>query len=446
MPTINYQKKNTEQKEIVNVFWFRRDLRLNDNAGLYHCLRSGLPVIPVFIFDTEILDQLNDRNDRRVEFIHRSLMDIQLKLASLDRSLMILHGSPKSVWRKLIKDFRIKSVYMNHDYEPYAISRDNEIRTLLRKNGIEFHSYKDQVIFEENEIVRENGHPYSVYTPYRKKWEYRLSIKDLTGYPSEQLIDHFHVMKPEKIPDLGRLGFVKSGFIYPEKIIHDEIITDYESKRDFPGIRGTSGLSVHLRFGTISIRYLVKKALELNETWLSELIWREFFMMILWHFPKVINEPFRKKYKNIPWRDDPEGFERWRDGKTGYPIVDAGMRELNQTGLMHNRVRMITAGFLTKHLLIDWRKGERYFAEKLLDFDLAANNGNWQWAAGCGCDAAPYFRIFNPLIQAKKYDADLMYIKKWVPEVETLDYPSPVVEHSYARNRALDVYKSALIE
>ncbi|MGD9898996.1 MAG: deoxyribodipyrimidine photo-lyase [Calditrichaceae bacterium] len=443
---MNNQKNESENSEIVNIFWFRRDLRLNDNAGLYHCLESGLPVIPVFIFDTEILNQLNDRNDRRVEFIHDSLMDMQSKLALSGRSMLILHGSPESVWRKLIKKFRIKSVYMNHDYEPYAISRDGNIKTLLKENGIDSHTFKDQVIFEKKEIVRENGHPYSIYTPYRKKWENRLSIKDLTEYPSDQLIDHFRVMRADKIPDLSQLGFVKSGFTYPEKIIIDEIIADYESKRDFPGINGTSRLSVHLRFGTISIRYLVKRALELNETWLGELIWREFFMMILWHFPKVINAPFRDKYTNIPWRDDPEGFERWRAGKTGYPIVDAGMRELNQTGFMHNRVRMITAGFLTKHLLIDWRKGERYFAEKLLDFDLAANNGNWQWAAGCGCDAAPYFRIFNPIIQAKKFDAGLKYIRKWIPEFETADYPKPIIEHPYARNRALDVYKSALME
>lgn len=379
-----------------------------------------------------------------MEFIHNSLMDIQSKLVSSGRSLLILHGSPESVWRNLIKKFRIKSVFVNHDYEPYAIRRDNTIKTLLLDNGIELHSFKDQVVFEKNEITREDGHPYLVYTPYRKRWERRLSVKNITEYPSEQLLERFRVMKPEKIPGLNQLGFQNTDFNYPDRIIDDEIISHYERKRDFPGITGTSRLSVHLRFGTISIRHLVKKALGINETWLSELIWREFFMMILWHFPTVVNKPFRDKYENIPWREDPEGFERWCEGKTGYPIVDAGMRELNNTGFMHNRVRMITASFLTKHLLIDWRKGQEYFAEKLLDFDLAANNGNWQWAAGCGCDAAPYFRIFNPIIQAKKFDADFRYIRKWIPEIGTENYAQPIIEHSYARQRALDVFKSAL--
>lgn len=432
-------------KQKVSVFWFRRDLRLEDNAGLFHALSGEYPVLPLFIFDSEILEALKDKSDRRVTFIYNALSDIRNDLQSAGSDLMIKHGSPLTIWEQLLEEFDIRAVYTNHDYEPYALERDTAVEKMLSGKQISFHMFKDQVIFEKDDIMTDAGKPYTVYTPYRKRWQSRLKQSDLNAHPSEKMLQNCLKFQVD-FPVLEAIGFQVSDLPFPAKIVDQEIISNYHERRDYPGVKGTTLLSVHLRFGTISTRKLVKIALSLNETWLSELIWREFFMSILWHFPHVVNAPFRAKYQKVPWRHDEDEFQRWCRGETGYPMVDAGMRELNATGFMHNRVRMVTASFLTKHLLIDWQWGEAYFAEKLLDFELASNNGNWQWAAGCGCDAAPYFRIFNPESQQKKFDPQFHYIKKWIPEFGSAKYPAPMIEHSYARQRALAAFKGALSE
>lgn len=424
----------------VNIFWFRRDLRLTDNTGLFHALKDNAPVIPVFIFDRHILDALRNKQDRRVEFMHQALTGIHERLVEAGSSLFVLHGDVAGIWQDLLSRLNIGKVYCNHDYEPSAIRRDTEIGAMLKAGNVAFNTFKDQVIFDKGDILKPDGKPYTIYTPYRRRWQQQLAPKDIEPCPSEDLLDRFYKTEPLKIPSLESLGFRTIHGRYPAPEPESERIRTYDQNRDYPGRDATTRLSVHLRFGTVSIRNLVRRALELNETWLGELIWREFFMMILYHFPYVVNAPFKPAYSAISWRNDNEEFARWCEGQTGFPIVDAGMRELNRTGFMHNRVRMITAGFLVKHLLIDWRWGERYFAEKLLDFDLAANNGNWQWAAGCGCDAAPYFRIFNPDTQTAKFDPDHRYIKKWVPEADTPGYPERIVEHSFARERCLSAY------
>ena len=424
----------------TTIFWFRRDLRLSDNAGLYHALRENKHVVPVFIFDTVILDALEDAKDPRVEFIHQTLAALKEQLEALGTSLVILHGNPVTLYRSLTP----RAVYTNQDYEPYARERDDTIRTLLAKKDIAFHTYKDQVIFEKDEVVKDDGKPYTVFTPYSRKWKARLTPFYLQRYPVEKYTGGFKKIKHQPFPTLEDLGFHPTGTSFPERVIRTGIIEKYDRQRDFPAIPGTTRLSVHLRFGTVSIRTLCQVAQQKNQVWLNELIWREFYAMILWHFPQVQTESFKPKYDRIAWRNDPVEFERWCNGQTGYPIVDAGMRELNTTGFMHNRVRMITASFLTKHLLIDWRWGEAYFGQKLLDYDLASNNGGWQWAAGSGCDAAPYFRVFSPALQTKKFDPDHVYIKKWVPEYQTDAYARPVVEHALARQRALNTYKKGL--
>lgn len=428
----------------MNIFWFRRDLRLTDNAGLYHALKGGNPVQPIFIFDSEILDKLEDKDDARVEFIHQTLQTINDELKEQGSSLLVLHGKPKDIWKKLIKDYEIGKVYTNHDYEPYAIKRDEEIGRLLDSNGIEFNTYKDQVIFEKDEVVKGDGKPYTVYTPYSNTWLTRLNEFYEKPYPTEKYFDNFHKNSRHKFPALKEIGFEPSGIDFPPRIIKRSIIKKYNTTRDYPAIDGTSHLSLHLRFGTVSIRKLIQEAEKLNKTWMKELIWREFFMMILYHFPYSAERNFRSDYDGIKWRNNKKEFELWCEGKTGYPIVDAGMRELNNTGYMHNRVRMIVASFLTKHLLIDWRWGEKYFARKLLDYEMSSNVGNWQWAAGTGCDSAPYFRVFSPELQTKKFDSKGEYIRKWVPEINGLDYPQPIVEHKFARERALAAYKSGL--
>ncbi|MEI9810284.1 MAG: deoxyribodipyrimidine photo-lyase [Bacteroidota bacterium] len=437
-------------KPAVNIFWFRRDLRPEDNAGLYHALKEGKPVVPVFIFDRDILDELvadspgDNRNDRRVEFIHLALQDIQSRLVKLDSTLDVRYGFPKEIFRQLLKDYSIEKVFTNHDYEPYSRTRDKEIAELLKANGVSFHTYKDQVIFEKNEVVKDDHKPYTIFTPYLRRWKTVLADFYFKSYPVKKYFSHFHKQPVKEIPSLSSMKFNAAGEKFPSGKWKEAIIKDYHLKRDFPAVHGTSGLGVHLRFGTISIRELAREAGSLNETYLNELIWRDFYHMILWHFPKVIGHAFKPEYDKIQWRNNEKEFNAWCLGITGYPIVDAGMRELNTTGFMHNRVRMIVASFLTKHLLIDWRWGEAYFARKLLDFDLAANNGGWQWAAGSGCDAAPYFRIFNPYLQTKKFDPGLKYIRKWVPEFEEFSYPAPVVEHEFARKRCLAVYTKAL--
>lgn len=433
-------------KPTVNIFWFRRDIRLYDNAGLYHALQDQVPVLPIFIFDKNILDELEDKKDRRVEFIHNSLEELQGELFKKGSTLDVRYGTPVNIFKELLNEYEIQGIFTNHDYEPYARERDADIEKLLRSYNISFHTYKDQVIFEKNEIVKANGEPYTVFTPYSRRWKSLLSNFYLEPFQAGKHFSNFYKQQPKEIISLQVMGFIPTGQSFPGKEWKGQVIRNYKEQRDIPSVPGTTRLSVHLRFGTISIRQLVREAGVLNETFLNELIWRDFYQMILWHFPHVVDRAFKPEYDNIKWRNNEKEFEAWCKGQTGYPIVDAGMRELNATGYMHNRVRMIVASFLTKHLLIDWRWGEAFFAKKLVDFDLAANNGGWQWAAGSGCDAAPYFRIFNPYLQTQKFDPDLKYIRKWVPELEDLTYPRPIVEHEAARKRCLNVYATALKE
>lgn len=428
----------------VSLFWFRRDLRLEDNAGFYQALQGSKAVVPIFIFDNNILDELEDKRDRRVEFIQVALQRMQIQLEKLGATLEVRQGDPVTVFKQLLNDYSITAVYTNHDYEPYARERDEGVQQLLAKKGISFHSYKDHVVLEKNEVVKDDGKPYTVFTPYSRRWKAVLRPEHLQSFPSEKLLSNVLKQTAKLIPPLAELGFTASAESFPASSCPNEVFKNYKEQRDIPSIAGTSRLGVHLRFGTISIRALAKQAQKLSDTFLNELIWRDFYQMILWHFPQVVSQSFKPIYDAIPWRNNQQEFEAWCAGKTGYPIVDAGMRELNTTGYMHNRVRMIVASFLTKHLLIDWRWGEAYFAKKLLDFDLAANNGGWQWAAGSGCDAAPYFRVFNPYLQTKKFDPDLLYIQKWVPEFQELTYPKPIVEHEFARARCLQAYGSAL--
>ena len=429
----------------ISVFWFRRDLRLNDNHGLFKAFKSKCEVLPLFIFDKNILEGLEDKKDKRVSFIYQSLEKINKECIKNNSSLLILHDTPLNAFKTICSSYTVKEVFANHDYEPYAIKRDKDVARFLETNKIIFHTFKDQVIFEKSEILKPDGLPYSIYTPYSRIWKFNLNEEKIHNYKSEKLTNRFLKIKPFDFPSLMHLGFEKTIFRLPPEKVDQKIISTYEKTRNIPSINGTSKLSVHLRFGTVSIRKLVKMAVALNQTWLNELIWREFFMMILFHYPEVVTQSFKKKYDKIQWRNNEKEFGLWCKGETGFPIVDAGMRELNETGFMHNRVRMIVASFLTKHLLIDWRWGEAYFAEKLLDYELSSNNGNWQWAAGCGCDAAPYFRIFNPLEQARKFDPEFLYVKKWI-ENFSASYLEPIVDHKFARERALNKYKKALKE
>lgn len=429
--------------EAVTVFWFRRDFRLHDNHGLYEALKNSKAVLPVFIFDKNILDELPDKKDKRVSFIHTTLNNLSIELQHQNSSLFIVYEEPLNAFKIICDSFSIKDVFTNHDYEPYAIERDLKIKEWLQAKNIPFHSFKDQVIFEKDEVMKSDGTPYTIFTPYAKIWKQKLTTESVTSFPSNKLLSNLFKTKPFHFPSLFELGFEKSFCEIPSSEIDKKIISNYHLTRNFPGVNGTSKMSIHLRFGTVSIRELTALALETNEQWLNELIWRDFFMMILYKFPQVVDRCFKKKYENIEWRNNEAEFIKWCTGETGYPIVDAGMRELNETGFMHNRVRMIVASFLTKHLLIDWRWGEAYFAEKLFDYELSSNNGNWQWAAGCGCDAAPYFRIFNPTEQTKRFDPERLYIKKWIKNY-TPDYLTPIVEHDFARKRALEVFKRSL--
>lgn len=432
-------------KSTVNIFWFRRDLRLNDNAGLYHALKNNHPVVPVFIFDKNILDDLEDKKDKRVTFIYEAVERLQQELMKLNSGLEVYYSFPSEAFENLFGKYKVEKVFTNQDYEQYAIDRDNEIKKLLQTQQASFHSYKDQVIFEKDEVMKDDGSPYTVFTPYSRKWKEKLNDFYLRSYRTKKYFSNFYKQSAQQICSLKSMGFEKADEPFPSAEPDPEIIEKYKEQRDFPGIRSTSKLGVHLRFGTISIRELARFAKDKSKTFLDELIWRDFYQMILWQFPQVRKgESFRKEFDRIHWRNNEKEFELWTEGKTGYPIVDAGMRELNATGFMHNRVRMIVASFLTKHLLIDWRWGEAYFAKKLLDYEYASNNGGWQWAAGSGVDAAPYFRIFNPQLQAEKFDKDLKYIRRWIPELNTFDYPQPIVEHSFARKRSLEVFSNAL--
>ncbi|MDF1576277.1 MAG: deoxyribodipyrimidine photo-lyase [Bacteroidales bacterium] len=423
----------------VSVFWFRRDLRLEDNTALIRALETGYPVLPVFIFDIQIIDELAV-DDPRVFFIYGQLQQINQKLAQRNSSLSVLRGDPLAVWKELSDSYDIHAVYANKDYEPYANSRDREIGDLLACRSIPFHRFKDQVIFEEHEIVKKDGKPYTVFTPYKRKWLEKFRGGSFLP-PAGEASGAFLRISAD-FPRLEALGFKPSQL----KVLPYDLsrLKDYPHLRDLPGPDATTYLSPHLRFGTVSIRKIVGSLGPSDEIFLSELIWREFFMQILFHFPQVVSQNFHPKYNGITWNTNPDDFERWCRGETGYPMVDAGMRQLNATGYMHNRVRMVTAGFLCKHLLTDWRLGEAYFAEQLLDYELSSNNGNWQWAAGTGCDAAPYFRVFNPTEQVKKFDRDLEYIRQWIPEFGTSAYPEPMIDHRFARERALEAYRKGI--
>jgi deoxyribodipyrimidine photo-lyase len=425
----------------INIVWFRRDLRLDDNNALNAALSSGLPVLPLFIFDQDITEELPD-DDPRIGFIYDMLSSMNNTLLKYGSSFCILRGNIEPLWKKLIESYEINAVYINKDYEPYGIQRDTKIEILLRAHGITLLKFKDQVIFEEREIMKQDKNPYTVYTPYKNRWlqEFTFQLPNVSQAIKNIPAGYYQHLFP--FPALDRIGFRESSIkVRPYDL---SCIGDYEKHRDIPSADSTSYLSPHLRFGTISIRSLVKIAFGTNLVFLSELIWREFFMQILWHFPHVETTSFRKQYDSIDWINNEEHFKRWCNGETGFPIVDAGMRELKETGYMHNRVRMIAANFLTRHLLTDWRWGEAWFASRLLDYELSSNNGNWQWAAGTGCDAAPYFRIFNPETQAEKFDPGLKYIRKWVPEYGTPRYPHPLTDHKTARERALKHYRDGI--
>jgi deoxyribodipyrimidine photo-lyase len=429
----------------VNIFWFRRDLRLDDNVGFYEALKGDYPVLPIFIFDTEILHKLPE-DDARVSFIHETLQNMRETLQNeRNSSIAIYNGKPIDIYKKIVKDYEIDTVYTNHDYEPYAKERDNEISTFLKDYNISFKTFKDQVIFEKDEVVKKDGDPYVVYTPYMRTWKEKFKTIDLEIFYTNSYLDN--LIEHSRLPNLSLtdIGFKKSTQKITPYEVTPTLIQEYEDTRNFPAKDATSRLGPHLRFGTVSVRKMIKKAIaEENEIFWQELIWREFFMQILWHFPHTKDKAFKSKYDRIEWRNNEDEFKLWCEGNTGYPLVDAGMRQLNETGFMHNRVRMLVGSFLCKHLLIDWRWGEAYFAEKLHDYEMASNVGNWQWVAGSGVDAAPYFRIFNPTSQIQKFDKNLEYIKKWVPDFQELTYPDQIVDHKMARERCLTTYKNAL--
>ena len=419
----------------INVFWFRRDLRLEDNVSLTAALQSGKPVVSIYIFDKNILDDLSS-DDPRINFIYDSLHSINKELNKYGSGLLVLRGEPTKIWKQLISQYDIDSVFINKDYEPYSIQTDLLVESILKEKRISLIRKKDHVIFEEKEILKADNNPYTMFTPYKNKW-----------------LEEFKKQERNRVSNVSTKNFVKSDNIFPSRAdlkitkslitvlpYNLSVIKEYNKTRDFPAIEKTSFLGPHLRYGTVSIRQMVDIAEKENQVFLNELIWREFFIQILFNFPYVVDNNFKARYNGIEWRNNEKEFERWCNGKTGYSFVDAGMRQLNQTGYIHNRVRMLTAGFLCKHLLIDWRWGEAYFAQKLLDYELASNNGNWQWAAGTGSDAVPYFRIFNPVIQQKKFDKDLIYTKRWIPEYGTGSYPEPMIDNNFARRRALNAY------
>jgi deoxyribodipyrimidine photo-lyase len=429
-------------REKVNIFWFRRDLRLDDNIGLYHSLRDDIPVVPIFIFDSTILEKIKDTSDKRVALLYSFVLDLKKQLNKIETDLMIIHDSPERAWSKICDQFDVQNVYFNEDYEPSAMRRDDQVQDLLGRKNINVSTYKDQCIFSKNDILKKDGTPYTVYTPYKNKWLETLTPKNIMSINCKKYFKNFKHSNFNPPPTLAELGFENMEVPLVKKYIRKKSILEYDKTRDIPALDATTRLGHHLRFGTISVRKCAQIGRELNQTWLSEIIWREFFMQIIFHFPHVIKGPFKEKYNRIKWLNKKSEFKKWCEGKTGYPLVDAGMRELNETGFMHNRVRMVTASFLIKDLLIDWRWGEKYFSEKLLDFDLSSNNGNWQWVAGTGCDSAPYFRIFNPDTQLKKFDPDFIYVKKWIPEYGSDLYPDKMIDHNFAYHRALLAYKA----
>lgn len=431
------------EKEI-SICWLRRDLRLHDNAALYHALKGPNPVLMLFIFDTTILDKLNARDDARVTFIYKVIEKLNNDLKKHGSSIIVINDTPEKAWQQVLKTYTVKNVYANHDYEPYARERDDALSEFLSSESINFKTFKDQVVFEKDEVIKADGKPYTVFTPYFRQWEKKLNDFYKKAYPVDKYLENLLQIKPLAIPTLKAMGFEESDQDFPS-IHFEKKLDEYEKRRDYPGDEATSRIGLHLRFGTVSIREAVREAMDQKaDKWLSELVWRDFYMMILWHFPYVSKSCFKPAYDKIKWKNDEKEFEAWCNGNTGYPLVDAGMRQLNEIGFMHNRVRMVVASFLTKHLLIDWRWGEAYFAERLLDYEMASNVGGWQWACGCGNDAAPYFRVFNPELQAKRFDPKHVYIDKWVPELKQQKYVQPIVEHTFARERVLKVFKEAL--
>lgn len=430
----------------ISIFWHRRDLRTEDLRPLSEALQKEKKVLPLFIFDTNILNRLENKKDARVEFIHRKLKEIKTTYQEHGSDLLVKIGEPLKIWKEILNEYKVEAVYAGRDYEPYALERDKAVYEFLQTKNIRFYGFKDHVIFEKSDIVKDDGKPYTVFTPYSKKWKGKLQDSDLALQSCTPHFKKLYSTSPLYFPSLKELGFEEAGIPFPEEKCSDEIIKNYHETRDIPSLHGTSRLSLHLRFGTISVRQLTRSALKLNEKYLNELIWREFYQMILYHFPHTVEKSFKPAFDNIQWENNEAHFEAWCKGKTGYPLVDAGMRELNATGWMHNRTRMVVASFLTKHLLIDWRWGEAYFKEKLLDYECASNIGGWQWACGSGTDAAPYFRVFNPTTQQENFDPDKIYIKKWIPEYGTKKYPDPIIDHTFARDRILKRFKFALDE
>ncbi len=432
-------------KDKVCIHWYRRDLRTTDNTALYHALDSGVPVLPVFVFDRKILDQLEDKDDKRVNYIHSVITDLKADLEEKGGSMYVYYGAPRGAFQELFDTYDVQAIYTNEDYEPYARERDDDIAGYAENKGVEFHTYKDHVIFAKDEVVKSDGDPYVVFTPYSKVWRQRLSNHPPEIWSSAYNLHKLYQCKPMDMVSLEDMGFRPNEFPYPPERPDEELIRDYAEQRNYPGKEGTSRIGVHLRFGTVSIRKLLERTREWSHTYVNELIWRDFYQQILWHFPYTVEDPFREKYAAIPWRDAEKDYQAWCEGKTGYELVDAGMRQLVATGYMHNRVRMLVASFLTKHLLIDWKLGERFFARYLMDYEMASNVGGWQWAAGCGTDAAPYFRIFSPDSQLEKFDKGRTYCHEWLPEMDGKNYPvDRIVDHKEARQRALDTYKKAL--
>ena len=469
----------------TSLVWFRRDLRDFDHAALYHALKSSPKVYCAFIFDTEILDQLTDKADRRVEFLWESVRELKAALQASGGDLLVRHAPASSAIPALASELGVAAVFSNHDYEPAAIERDRRVAEALEKQGIDFLQYKDQVIFEKDEVLTQAGRPFGVFTPYKNAWLKKLDDFHVRAYPVDRYLGH--LAKPALdagLPTLEAMGFrrtnladmqLPTGMAGGQRLFADFLdrIDRYKDARDFPAIKGPSYLSVHLRFGTVSIRHLARTAWQLGgkgaEGWLNELIWRDFYFNILHHHPRVAaGHSFKPEFERLPFPNDDRLFAAWCDGRTGYPLVDAAMRQINQTGWMHNRLRMVAASFLVKDLLIDWRRGEAYFADKLIDFDLSANNGGWQWAASTGCDAQPWFRIFNPVTQSERFDPQGKFIRKYVPELAACDdkeihapwlipplrqqalrlqigsdYPAPVVDHASQRQSALSLYKQA---
>ena len=424
------------------LFWFRRDLRLEDNHGLYQAALRGRRVRPLFIFDTDILDKL-PRADARVEFILRAVEKLHHDLRALGGGLTVEIGRPIEVIARLIAQHKISEVITNEDYEPYATERDRKIRAQLTAAGVGFTAFKDHVIFGPGDILKDDGTPYRVYGAYARRWRERFTADMPKPYRSGSALLKVGATRGAGPPTLARLGFTPAGIEFPDPRPSKKIIAEYADTRNLMGVDGTSRMGVHLRFGTISVRKLARISID-SSVYFGELIWREFFMQVLAHNPRTTRESYDLRFERVRWRSSRADFKRWCEGRTGYPVVDAGMRELNQTGFMHNRARMITGSFLCKHLLLDWRWGERYFALKLLDYDQSSNVGNWQWVAGCGCDPAPYFRVFNPTLQAKRFDPTGLYAGRWIPELEDGSYTDPMVPHEFARRRALGTFSAAV--